>query len=275
MSTSVNNSFIQSFDPVFHAAYQKKMANARARVRVATGVVGETHTFEKIGTGIATTKTRHGNISPMNIDHTSVTATLKNRYAGDYVDTLDLNKLSIDEIEAISQARVGALSRALDDQIYTAMNDTTTTVAEGSAGLTYAKILAAWEKLQENNVDNADRFCAIGAHQWSELMNIDEFKSADYVRDLPFPDGAAVKNWLGINWYMDTGLPLDSGTRTCFMWHRLAVGWAEGQPFTYETTYHGEKAAWLVKGFYSGGAALIDAEGCVAIACDDDATITA
>lgn len=275
MSTTITEAFIKEYLPDFKAAYQQMMSKVRSQVRVQTGIVGSTARFQKIGEGIAQEKTRHGNVPIMNVDHSYVDATLADYYAAEYADKLDILKTNIDERRAYAEAGAGACNRQIDNQLFTVMDGTTNTVAEDSAGLTKAKILSAFETLNGYDVPGGDRFCAVGAHQWSELLNISEFTSSDYANDLyPWLTGIESRRWLGTVFYMTTQLPLSSGTRKCFMWHSQAVGWAEGAGVTLEVNYVPEKVSYLINHYYSGGAALIDDEGVVEIACDDDATIS-
>jgi hypothetical protein len=275
MSNDVLTSFCTYFDPLFKGAYQKLMAKTRDKVRVQTGFQGSTTKFQKVGKGTALAKTRHGKLPIMNVDHDVVTATMATKYAPEMIDAEDLKMTNVDLAAAYNEAISGALAKAYDDMIYTAMDATSNTVAEGSAGLTRAKVFAAFEQLNKYNVPGSDRFCAVGAHQWNELLDISEFASADFVGpNYPWLQAANARNWLGIYWYMDADLPLSSGTRKCFMWHKQAVGLGELTPFTRTMERLPDADAWLLTGKFTAGAILIEAEGCVEIACDDDAAIS-
>ena len=72
-----------------------------------------------------------------------------------------------------------------------------------------------------------------------------------------------------------TGLPLASGTRKCFLYHRSAIGLAEAQEVQVFTDWVPEKAAHLVDHMLSAGAVLIDGDGVIEIDCDDDAALSA
>ena len=86
--------------------------------------------------------------------------------------------------------------------------------------------------------------------------------------------GTESRTWLGITWMFHTGLPLDGGTRSCFIYHRNAAGLAEGQEIKAFVDWVPEKAAHLVDHMLSAGACLIDPEGVVEIQCDDSAVIS-
>ena len=75
--------------------------------------------------------------------------------------------------------------------------------------------------------------------------------------------------WLGATWMMHSGLPLVSGERLCYMFHKMAVGHAIGQEVSTDVTWHGDKAAHFVANSMSQGSVLIDDDGVVEIECDD------
>lgn len=277
MSTSIANSFVAMYVADVHQAYQQRGSKLRNTVRLKTGVTGATAVFQKNGKGSAGKKTRHGNVPLMNIDHTSVTATLEDWYGADYVDRLDELKTNTDERLVVANAGAYALGRKIDELILARMAGTGSVVAAGGKGLTKAKILEAFALLNSKDVpDDGSRFAVVGAHQWNELLDISEFKSADFAGDrYPWLKGTESRTWLGITWMFHTGLPLASGTRKCFLYHRSAVGLAEAQNVKVFTDWVPEKAAHLVDHMLSAGACLIDEDGVVQIDCDDAAALAA
>ena len=277
MSMSVSNSFVAQYMADVHEAYQQRGSKLRNTVRLKTGVTGATAVFQKNGKGSAGKKTRHGNVPLMNIEHASVTATLEDWYGADYVDKLDELKTNTDERLVVANAGAYALGRKIDELILARMAGTSSVVAEEGKGLTKAKILEAFAMLNSKDVpDDGNRFAVVGAHQWNELLDISEFKSADFAGDrYPWLKGTESRTWLGITWMFHTGLPLSSGTRNCFLYHRSAVGLAEAQEVKVFTDWVPEKAAHLVDHMLSAGAVLIDEDGVVGIDCDDDAALSA
>ncbi|MDR2098901.1 MAG: hypothetical protein LBO78_02650, partial [Rickettsiales bacterium] len=128
--------------------------------------------------------------------------------------------------------------------------------------------------------DDGQRFAVVGVHQWNELLNMKEFSTAEYVGDsYPLLKGTESRRWLGINWVMHNALPLAEGAggdpdiRTCFVYHRNAVGHASGQDVKTDITWNGERAAHFVSNSMSQGAKIIDASGIVKMLCNDAAAI--
>jgi hypothetical protein len=270
MAIDIADSFIKQFESEVHTAYQRTGSKLRPTVRTKAGVVGSSTTFQKVGTGTASTKGRHGQIAAMNVSHTPVECTLYDYYAGDWVDALDELKTNIDERMVIAQAGAYALGRKTDSLIITAMDTTTTAAATTAGGLTKAKVLEGFQKLNENDVpDDGGRFCVVGAEQWNDLLGVSEFISADYIggESLPFTLGVTAKQWLGMTFFVHTGLTTSGSNRYVHMYHRGAIGFASGQDIKSDITWHGDRAAHFINNMMSQGACLIDTNGVCKITC--------
>lgn len=278
MSTSISTAFVKQYEGDVHAAYQRMSSKCRGSVRLKTGVVGESTTFQKVGKGVAGQKTRHGKVPVMNIDHTNVECTMSDWYAGDWCDKLDELKVKHDERKVTAQAGASALGRKVDDLLFTAARASLGAgqkVAVGSAGLTKTKILTAFDTLNSGDVpDDGERYAFVNSHQWMELLNITEFSNADYVGDRkPWLGGTDARVWMNTTWVMHTGIPIVSNVAYCLLWHKSSMGWGEGQDITADITWHGDYAAHFINHMLSGGAVRIDDTGVVEIACDNTTTL--
>lgn len=271
MSVSIDQVFVKQFEADVHLAYQQMGTKLRATVRSKSGVVGASTTFQKVGRGTASTKSRHGIVPVMNLNHEPVECVLQDYYAGDWVDALDELKTNVDERRVVASAGAYALGRKTDELIVNAMKQSTNSVGDYSTGLTKDLILSALEVLNQNDVpDDGRRFAVVGVHQWNELLSMDEFVSADYVGDnLPLISGGATKKWLGITWVLYNDLPLAAAKRDCFMYHATSIGHACGQEVKTDISWHGERAAHFISNSMSQGAVLIDNAGIVCIKCKD------
>ena len=280
MSTSISSAFIAKYIADVKEAYQQQGSRLRGTVRKKTGIVGSTAIFQKHGTGQAGNKTRHGNVPLMNADHSTVTATLTDWYAADYVDKLDELKTNIDERKLVANAGAWALGRKIDNLLITELDSGAgTTDSASTAGMTLVRLMTGIETLVGNDVPfDGNVFGLVGPHQWAELMLINEFKSADYVGadGLPWKTGPwpAFKEFAGVKIMTHTGLPLSSGTRKCFLYHRNAIGLAEGADISVSVDWVAEKAAHLIDHMMSSGAKTIDGDGIYEIQCDDDEALS-
>lgn len=284
MSTSITTAFIAQYERDVHEVFQRRGSLLMNTVRRKDGVVGSTDTFQKIGKGIATTKARHGDVTPMNQDHTAIPVTLADFYAGDYVDKLDEAKTNIDERMAIAQGGAMALGRKVDDQIMTALDGTTQTVVSwvvSSQAAIRNSLISMVEALFGNDVQNDGQcFGVLTPRQWAFAMTVDEFKRADYVGmdGLPYKEGPRTqtfKDFMGVKWQFHTGAPRKgTSTAACWVWHQTAVGYASGAvPQNIASTsgtavaadiqWIGPKVAHWVNHWMSGGGVLIDDTGVI------------
>ncbi|AEP10152.1 phage capsid protein [Micavibrio aeruginosavorus] len=273
MATSIDQAFIKQFEREVHESYQRMGSKLRNTVRTISNVQGSSTVFQKVGKGVASTKSTHGMVPVMNLSHSTVETTLQDYYAGDWVDRLDELKTNIDERQVIANAGAYALGRKTDELIINALaTASTNVVADAGAGMSIAKILEAFEQLGEADVpDDGERYAIVGYKQWSELLATDEFTSADYVGpdELPFR-GIQAKRFLGTLFIPHSGLPIDgTGVRSCFWFHKTAIGHASGSDVQTDITWHGDRAAHFVNNMMSQGASLIDGNGVVVIECDE------
>ena len=271
MSVSIDNVFVKQFEADVHLAYQQMGTKLRSTVRSKSGVVGASTVFQKVGRGTASTKSRHGIVPVMNLDHEPVECLLQDYYAGDWVDSLDELKTNIDERRVVASAGAYALGRKTDELIISAMNNSVLTVGDYSSGLTKDLVLSALEVLNTNDVpDDGRRFAVVGVHQWNELLSMDEFVSADYVGNTtPLLNAAEARKWLGITWVLHNGLPCSDTNRDCFIYHSSSIGHACGQEVKTDISWHGERAANFISNSMSQGAVLIDSDGIVRVKCSD------
>ncbi len=278
MSTSIDLSFVKQFEREVHEAYQRRGSLLRGTVRTKNNVRGASTTFQKVGKGAATTKARHGQITPMNASHDPIECQLADFYAGDWVDKLDELKTNHDEREVVANAGAWGLGRKTDELVLTAAGATTSFVGDFTGAMTRNLFLESVEALNNADVPNdGGRFGLLSPRQWSVAMTINEFASADFVgKDLPFVKAAGSRTWLGVNWIMHTGLTgVGSNQTRCLLYHRTAIGHAVGADVMTDITWHGDRAAHFVNNMMSQGACLIDPEGVVEIRVNDTLAIPA
>lgn len=275
MATTISQAFVKQFEREVHESYQRMGSKLKGTVRSINGVAGSTAVFQKVGKGTASTKSTHGMVPVMNLEHSAIECNLQDYYAGDWVDRLDELKVNIDERQVIANAGAYALGRKSDEMIISALGGATQNViADAGVGLTKDKVLESFELLGEADIpDDGQRFAVVGWKQWSDLLKIDEFGNSDYIgsEELPW-QGSQAKRWLGTTWIPHSGLPEDgSGVRSCFWFHKTAVGHASGSDVQTDISWHGDRAAHFVNNMMSQGAALIDSNGVIVMNCDENA----
>mgnify|MGYP003133472169 FL=1 len=268
MATQISNAFIKQFESEVHMAYQRMGSKLKNTVRQTNNVQGNQARFQKVGTGVASTKSRHGEVPTMEITHSTVDVTLSDFYAADMVDKLDELKTNIDERQVLAQSAASALGRKVDQLIIDVLDagSNSNNVAHGSAALTLAKALTVYEAFGEADVpDDGQRYFVVSPAGWADLLQIDQFSRAEYVgeADLPYAGGMTAKRWLGFLWFTHSGLSVSGTTRDCHAYHSTAVGMASAQDITTEMNYLPEKVSNLITSYFSAGAVMIDNEGAI------------
>lgn len=278
MSDQIPNSFIRAYTDDVKDVFQREGGYLRGAVRMKTGVVGRSVSFHRVGKGVATTKARHGVITPMNQDHTMIECVLSDFYAADYVDNLDEAKTNIDERMVIARGGAYALGRKVDEQIITTLDTSANSAhswVQSSKAALLASALTYVQRVYDLDIPNDGKiYCALTPRAWASMMTIDQFTSADYVdaAGRPFntgiPTGGKWKDWMGIKWMMHTGLPnVGLSTAKTFIWHGDCVGYATGahamnkaenDMVSAKIDYVPERAAHFVNNWMSGGACLIE-----------------
>jgi hypothetical protein len=267
MAHDISDAFVKQFEKDVHLAYQRQGSTLRNTARTRNGVIGNTTTFQKLGTAEATQKSRHGAVTPMNPDHTSVECTLNDWYAGDWVDRLDEEKIAHDERMILAQTGAWALGRKTDDQIIVELDAAETGITVNKSAFTISTLTAWVAALGARNVPMQDNmvFGLVSWDLWSLFMTFAQFASSDFNgEDLPFKTAMGdARRWAGCVWMPHSGLTGGSGARQCHVFHKSAIGHAIGHDVTTDITWHGDRAAYFVNNYMSMGAKLIDANGVV------------
>jgi hypothetical protein len=277
MSVSLSNAFVTLFDAEVKQAYQAKALLVPA-VRQRRGVEGSTVKFPKVGRGVATPRIAQTDVVPMNVGFSSVTCTLQDWNAAEYSDIFSQAKVNFDERNELVQVVAAAMGRRQDQLILDALasSGTSLTVANSIGGATtnmnVAKLREAKRLMDKANVPMDGRNIIVHANGLSNLLSETSVTSADFntVRALV---AGELDTFLGFKFHIlgdrsEGGLAIDGSLdRTCFAFHKDAIGYAEGIAMRTEINYIPEKTSWLVNEVFSAGAVTIDAEGIVSITC--------
>ena len=154
MANTIDQAFITQFETEVHLAYQRMGSKLRNTVRTVSNVNGNTVRFQKIGTGTATTKSRNGQVTPMELAHTNVSVTMQDFFAAEFIDKLDELKTNIDERQAIATSAAAALGRKTDEILYTAMDSgaNSTQIHDTNGAIEKADLLTLLETFGTANI---------------------------------------------------------------------------------------------------------------------------
>jgi hypothetical protein len=170
------------------------------------------------------------------------------------------------------------MGRRQDQMILDALgaSSTSLTVANSIGGSTtnmnVAKLREAKRLLDKGNVPPDGRNIIIHANGLSNLLSETSVTSSDFNSVKALVQGD-INTFLGFTFHVlgdrsEGGLAIDGSLdRTCFAFHKDAVGYAEGLAMRTEINYIAEKTSWLVNEVFSAGAIAIDDEGIVKITC--------
>jgi N4-gp56 family major capsid protein len=276
MAQNVTTAFVTLFEAEVKQAYQAESV-LRGTMRTRTGVSGNTVKFPKIGKGVATVRVPQTDVTPLNVTYSQVTATMSDYIAAEYSDIFHQSHINFDERRELVEVVSKSIARRMDQLCIDALNASSgTAVATGIGGaasnMNIEKIRATAKVMNTNNVPTGDRYLLIHASQLDAMLGETEITSQDY---------AAVKALVRgeINTFMgftiktigdrdEGGLPKPS-TRTCFAWHKDAMGYAESMAQKSEVNYIAEKTSYLVSSMFSAGSVAIDDEGIVKISCTE------
>tara|TARA_B100000029_G_C17609036_1_gene968629 strand:- start:4465 stop:5277 length:813 start_codon:yes stop_codon:yes gene_type:complete len=262
LANTIDTAFIKQFESEVHMAYQRMGSKLRNTVRTVANVQGSTVRFQKIGTGTASTKARNGMVSPMELAHTNVEATMSDYYAAEYIDKLDELKTNIDERQAVAKSAAAALGRKTDEILVTAMDAgaNSTQINDTSGALVKADLLSLFETMGSADIpEDGGRFLAMHPKGYADLFNITEFASSDYVgeQNLPFAGGMSMKEFLGFKIFSTSAITAGKN----IAYHTTSVGLGIGADVSTELNYIPEKVAHLATSMMSMGSVVIDDNG--------------
>ena len=276
MAQNVTTAFVTLFEAEVKQAYQAESL-LRGTMRTRTGVSGNTVKFPKIGKGVATVRVPQTDVTPLNVTYSQVTATMSDYIAAEYSDIFHQSHINFDERRELVEVVSKSIARRMDQLCIDALDASggsavATGIGGAASNMNIEKIRATAKVMNTNNVPTGDRYLLIHASQLDAMLGETEITSQDY---------AAVKALVRgeINTFMgftiktigdrdEGGLPKPS-TRTCFAWHKDAMGYAESMAQKSEVNYIAEKTSYLVSSMFSAGSVAIDDEGIVKISCTE------
>ncbi len=275
---TTTNAAIASYDTEVKQAYQGS-AYIRNRIRVKTGVTGQTYDFRSMGAGIATQHTSSELITPADYSHAKKPATLTNWRVGDYTDLFDQAETNIDERAELAQANGKSVGRAEDQLIIDALDAATSiagTVDEDLGGtnslINATKLRRAKRYLMAQQARGGEHSILVNAYALEGALSETEITSADYQTFRALVDAnldekvAFGFKWMVIEDRDEGGLPTGSTSiRLCFAFDRSAVGLAVGvEPRTY-VDWVGERLSYLSQAVVKAGSTVIDPKGVVEV----------
>ena len=275
MSIDLANVLATQFTEEVKHKFQES-GTLRDSVRVRDVRNAKTVQFNLMGRGNAAERTTiHTAIPLMNITHDPVSVSVKNYTASELTDIFLDSQVPFDEKMELVDTIATALGRRLDQIIIDAMvaaapaKQVADDVSGVSSNLTIDAIRSAAKMLDEDGVPDGDRTLVISPSGLHSLLEDNQATSVDFnnvkalVRgDLDTFYGFQIKK---IGNREEGGLPLSVGARTCFAYHKAAIGLGVNMEPTVRIDWDEQYGAHRVTGFLSAGCGVIDDLGLVEI----------
>lgn len=279
MSINLSNAAVQEFDDLVKHEYQAR-ARLRNLVTIRTGITGDTYRFQRVGQGIANQKATQAEVTPMNVDYATQTATLQRWLAPEYTDIFDKDEVNFDEMKELAQLIAKALGRREDQLLIDTMNGGTysTTpsgadqgldIVTGAAGLTVAKLREINRRFMDLEIEDGDKFIAVTAKGLDDLLGTTEVSSSDFNTIKALVQGE-LDTFLGMKFTvlgsrLEGGLPAPSDQRA-FAWHKASIGYAVGNiDMMTKIDWVPQRTSWLTNGFLRAGAVIRENAGIIRV----------
>ena len=274
MSNTLSNVAVTEFDSMVKHAFQNASL-LRDTVTVRNNVVGDTYKFRAMGKGLANQKTTSADVDPMDVVHSTITATLQNWNAPEYTDIFDQAEVNFDEKQELASTIAGALGRRLDQLVIASMDAASpTAVGTGTSGLVATDLIDAKVELVKQGVGSVDLYCAINAAGLAGLLADEKTTSADYQAVKALVNGE-INTFAGFNVVVvedrsgaEGGLTIASDVVSAYAYSKEAIGLAVGIDMKTSIDYVPQKTSFLCNGMLKAGAAVRDASGLVEINYD-------
>ena len=247
MSSTPDVIYAKNYGNIVSMLSQQKGSRLRNAVTVKTGVVGEETYMDQLSAFEAGKRTaRLAQTNPTLAEYARRRIALEDYFIAKGIDKMDDVRTLADPTSAIVQSGVAGLGRAMDDAIIAALGGTAYTgkvggtstvlpsaqkIAEASTSLTLAKLLAAKEILDGNEVDDMERYVVAGSNQMSNLLNTTEIKSADFNTVKALVRGE-IDTFLNFKFIRSERLAIGSSIRSCYAFAKSGIGLAIGRDVT-------------------------------------------
>jgi hypothetical protein len=259
MSINVTSAFETLWSSEVTNALQRNGSLLRGTVDIVSGVKASTYKFPTAGTfTVQKNKERHADLVPNNTTHGTVTATLNNYHASDYVDDLDQLKTSVNLRSIYTSNIVKGLGRSIDDDIMLALAAAATagnTTNSNAAAAMSVDLLAEMLAISKANdaFEQGSMTLVITPGVERKILGVSGLTSGDFISEVPTQNGVR-KRLMGMDIVVtsDTSL-ISSTTHTIYAYPKSAIGLAIGSDVAVSVREVPQKDSWIVKGSASFG----------------------
>jgi len=283
MSLSLANTAQIEFDAMVKAIYQSSGFLLRGTTRVRSAVTGESVRFRKVGQAMANPVGWQNTVAIQDPGFLSVETTMVKYCVGCACDRIQDLTVNFSGKEELAKVVARAIGRRTDQIVINALaaGDPTlgfpvaNVIAAGGTNMSYAKLRHLQEFFEDKAIPLEDRYILLSGNNMRALLASDQIISNEYTRNMAVENGTLRnRNLMGMNIMQipsmnEGGIPLAGNTRSCYAWHRDALGMAVGQEMRTEINYLPRETSWFINGIFFGSCVTIDTEGVYQIDCDE------
>jgi len=284
MSFQVTEAFVQAFSTNFLHLAQQSTSRLESRVRVESGIVGDSKKINRIGATAAQKKTtRHGDTPLIETPHSTRWIDLDDYEWADLVDQLDKKKMLADPTSEYMKAGVAAMNRSKDDVTYAAMRGSARTlsgttaltagqkIAVAATGLTKAKIIGARKLFRANEADeeNGEKlYHMYSSEALEDVLGDTTLTSGDFLKVNMLQSGDLKGMWAGFEWVPFERASKVGNDRFLCSWAKSGVALGIGAEIMTRLTERADKSyAMQPYACMSIGAVRIEEAKVVETAC--------
>lgn len=245
MSNQITTNYAKAYEGMFQRLAQQKVSYLKDKVKVKMITNADEWFMNQIGAVSMTTVTgQRQAISLGNTPHARRAITKGDSYFADTVEERDVVNMISDPFADYTVNALSAADRQFDQIIIDAAfadartgvdGGTTTTfasegttIASGSVGLTFSKLLQIRKNYQNNNVSFSKINLVIGPEQEEDLYNMPEFTNKDFRDASQLDNPSSIDGYVGrfmeFDIWRSTLLTLNSSTRDCVSWVEGGIG---------------------------------------------------
>lgn len=231
-----------------------------------TGTIkGNQVTWKLAGAGVATETSTAIQDSPvMNADRTTITATMRDYEANDWVKSTDIEKMPENEQQVAQKSGAMALGRKFDSIIIGAMDTAASaiaTVGNGSAAISILDPMTAQGAIADLAVGSYEYFCALPQILLQQMELYREFANSEYVgAEFPLLKQVGARRWRGITFIPVPSAYLNvpaSNQVDGYLWVKDALGYASNYDLRARIDYVPTKKAYFAANDMGGCAAVL------------------
>lgn len=275
MPASLSNVAIQQFHDQFTNVYQGSAYLGQTSQSVF-GARGDAYKWPIQGDAVMVQRGAYQSLVPVSdVDYEQIVTTFEDYVLNLPLDIFQQAELMTDVLSNLGSVHAKSAGRREDQSLINAMNSATGTgtIAAGGSNMTVAKILEAAKIMDENNVNDDDRYLALTPSQISSLLNEDKPTNTLYVNERNLMDGK-ITDFMGFKIFTlgtrsEGGIPKTGDIRTCFAWNREAMGRVYSMTPVTEIEWSAPHQSWLTISRMRLGSSCLLPKGLVKIDCDE------